>query len=138
MLQLALVFGFWHFQNIVFNIYNKKVLNVFSFPWLLASFQLFAGSIWMLVLWSLKLQPCLKITKPFIIALLGPALFHIIGHISGCVSFSKVVVSFTHVIKLAELEFFVVFSLFLGDKYPLKVWLSVVPIVLGCSWITNQ
>ncbi|GMI84579.1 xylulose 5-phosphate/phosphate translocator [Hibiscus trionum] len=131
--QLALVFGFWYFQNIVFNIYNKKALNVFPFPWLLASFQLFAGSVWMLVLWSFKLQPFSKITKPFIIALLGPALFHTIGHISGCVSFSKVAVSFTHVIKSSEPVFSVVFSSFLGDTYPLKVWLSIVPIVLGCS-----
>ena len=87
----------------------------------------------MLVLWSLKLKPCPKITKPFIVALLGPALFHTIGHISACVSFSKVAVSFTHVIKSSEPVFSVVFSSFLGDTYPLKVWLSIVPIVLGCS-----
>lgn len=132
-LKLALVFGFWYFQNIVFNIYNKKALNIFPFPWLLASFQLFVGSIWMLVLWSLKLQPCPKITKPFIIALLGPALFHTIGHISACVSFSKVAVSFTHVIKSAEPVFSVIFSSVLGDRYPVQVWLSILPIVLGCS-----
>ncbi|KAG7028686.1 Xylulose 5-phosphate/phosphate translocator, chloroplastic, partial [Cucurbita argyrosperma subsp. argyrosperma] len=132
-LQLAVVFGLWYFQNIVFNIYNKKVLNVFSFPWLLASFQLFTGSIWMLVLWSLKLQPCPKISKPFIMALLGPALFHTIGHISACVSFSKVAVSFTHVIKSAEPVFSVLFSSFLGDSYPIQVWLSILPIVFGCS-----
>ncbi|XP_024032550.1 xylulose 5-phosphate/phosphate translocator, chloroplastic-like, partial [Morus notabilis] len=131
--QLAVVFGLWYFQNIVFNIYNKKALNVFPFPWLLASFQLFVGSIWMLLLWSLKLQPRPKISKPFILALLGPALFHTIGHISACVSFSKVAVSFTHVIKSSEPVFSVVFSSFLGDKYPLSVWLSILPIVLGCS-----
>ncbi|KAK7246106.1 hypothetical protein RIF29_40965 [Crotalaria pallida] len=132
-LKLALVFGLWYFQNIVFNIYNKKALNIFPFPWLLASFQLFVGSIWMLVLWSLKLQPCPKISKPFIIALLGPALFHTIGHISACVSFSKVAVSFTHVIKSAEPVFSVIFSSVLGDRYPIQVWLSILPIVLGCS-----
>ncbi|KAH7849287.1 hypothetical protein Vadar_015696 [Vaccinium darrowii] len=132
-LQLAVVFGLWYFQNIVFNIYNKKALNIFPFPWLLASFQLFVGSVWMLFLWSFKLQPCPKITKPFVIALLGPALFHTIGHISACVSFSKVAVSFTHVIKSSEPVFSVVFSSFLGDSYPLKVWLSIIPIVLGCS-----
>ncbi|KAK7303532.1 hypothetical protein RJT34_14439 [Clitoria ternatea] len=132
-LKLALVFGLWYFQNIVFNIYNKKVLNIFPFPWLLASFQLFVGSIWMLALWSLKLQPCPKISKPFIIALLGPALFHTIGHISACVSFSKVAVSFTHVIKSAEPVFSVIFSSVLGDRYPIQVWLSILPIVLGCS-----
>ncbi|KAE9594820.1 putative sugar phosphate transporter domain-containing protein [Lupinus albus] len=132
-LKLALVFGLWYFQNIVFNIYNKKTLNIFPFPWLLASFQLFVGSIWMLVLWSLKLQPCPKISKPFIIALLGPALFHTVGHISACVSFSKVAVSFTHVIKSAEPVFSVIFSSVLGDRYPIQVWLSILPIVLGCS-----
>lgn len=132
-LRLALVFGFWYFQNVVFNIYNKKVLNLFPFPWLLATFQLFVGSVWMLVLWSLKLQPCPKITRPFIFALLGPALFHTVGHISACVSFSKVAVSFTHVIKSSEPVFSVVFSSFLGDIYPLRVWLSILPIVLGCS-----
>ncbi|XP_059651751.1 xylulose 5-phosphate/phosphate translocator, chloroplastic [Cornus florida] len=132
-LKLVLVFGFWYFQNIVFNIYNKKALNVFPFPWFLASFQLFVGSVWMLFLWSSKLQPCPKITKPFIVALLGPALFHTIGHISACVSFSKVAVSFTHVIKSSEPVFSVVFSSFLGDTYPIKVWLSILPIVMGCS-----
>lgn len=87
----------------------------------------------MLVLWSLKLQPCPKISKPFIIALLGPALFHTIGHISACVSFSKVAVSFTHVIKSAEPVFTVLFSTVLGESYPLQVWLSILPIVFGCS-----
>ncbi|CAK9177454.1 unnamed protein product, partial [Ilex paraguariensis] len=132
-LQLAVIFGLWYFQNIVFNVYNKKVLNIFSFPWFLASFQLFCGSLWMLILWSFKLQPCPKISKSFIIALLGPALFHTIGHISACVSFSKVAVSFTHVIKSAEPVFSVMFSSFLGDTYPLTIWLSIIPIVMGCS-----
>ncbi|EOA22763.1 hypothetical protein CARUB_v10003476mg [Capsella rubella] len=132
-LQLGIVFGLWYFQNIVFNIFNKKALNVFPYPWLLASFQLFAGSIWMLILWSFKLYPCPKISKPFIIALLGPALFHTIGHISACVSFSKVAVSFTHVIKSAEPVFSVIFSSLLGDSYPIAVWLSILPIVMGCS-----
>ncbi|KAI4312539.1 hypothetical protein MLD38_037346 [Melastoma candidum] len=131
--QLAVVFGLWYFQNIVFNIYNKKALNVFPFPWFLATFQLFVGSVWMLLLWSFKLQPCPKISKSFVVALLGPALFHTIGHISACVSFSKVAVSFTHVIKSAEPVFSVVFSSFLGDSYPLAVWLSILPIVFGCS-----
>ncbi|RXI06625.1 hypothetical protein DVH24_025761 [Malus domestica] len=131
--QLALIFGLWYFQNIVFNVYNKKVLNVFPYPWLLGSFQLFAGSVWMFILWSLKLQPRPKISKPFIVALLGPALFHTIGHISACVSFSKVAVSFTHVIKSSEPVFSVVFSSFLGDSYPLQVWLSILPIVMGCA-----
>ncbi|WOK99060.1 xylulose 5-phosphate/phosphate translocator, chloroplastic [Canna indica] len=134
-LRLAIVFGFWYFQNVVFNIYNKKVLNVFPYPWLLASFQLLAGSLWMAALWLSGIQPFPRpLGRRFFLALLGPALFHTIGHISACVSFSKVAVSFTHVIKSSEPVFSVVFSALLGVKlYPLPVWLSVLPIVAGCS-----
>ncbi|XP_010942965.1 xylulose 5-phosphate/phosphate translocator, chloroplastic [Elaeis guineensis] len=132
-LYLAVVFGLWYFQNVVFNIYNKKVLNIFPYPWLLASFQLFVGSLWMAFLWASRLQPFPRVSKRFFVALLGPALFHTIGHISACVSFSKVAVSFTHVIKASEPVFSVVFSAFLGRFYPIHVWLSVLPIVAGCS-----
>ncbi|KAF3321590.1 Xylulose kinase [Carex littledalei] len=133
-IKLALVFVFWYAQNVIFNIYNKKVLNVFPYPWLLASFQLLAGSLWMLSLWSLRLQPMPRLSGRFIAALLGPALFHTIGHISACVSFSRVAVSFTHVIKSAEPVFSVVLSAVILRKfYPVQVWLSIVPIVAGCS-----
>eukprot|EP01018_Ginkgo_biloba_P004914 Gb_37426 [translate_table: standard] len=131
--QLGTYFGLWYLYNVIFNIYNKKVLNVFPYPWLLASFQLFSGVVWMLGLWGFKLQPCPPIRKEFVIALLVPAFFHTVGHISACVSFSKVAVSFTHVIKSAEPVFSVIFSSFLGDTYPILVWLSLIPIVFGCS-----
>lgn len=36
-------------------------------------------------------------------------------------------------IKSAEPVFSVIFSSFLGDTYPLAVWLSILPIVMGCS-----
>lgn len=132
-LKLGTYFGLWYFHNVIFNIYNKKALNVFPYPWLMASFQLFCGAIWMFGLWGFKLQPFPSVTKEFLIALLGPALFHAIGHISACVSFSKVAVSFTHVIKSAEPVFSVIFSSFLGESYPILVWLSIFPIVFGCS-----
>ncbi|KAK1262111.1 hypothetical protein QJS04_geneDACA008975 [Acorus gramineus] len=129
-----MVFVLWYLQNIIFNIYNKKILNVFPYPWFLATFQLFVGSLWMLFLWSSRLQPYSKPSKDFLLALLGPALFHTVGHISACVSFSKVAVSFTHVIKSSEPAFSVLFSSLLGtDRYPPIVWLSILPIVLGCS-----
>ncbi|KAM0935291.1 putative sugar phosphate transporter domain-containing protein [Dioscorea sansibarensis] len=132
-LQLALVFGLWYFQNVVFNIYNKKVLNLFPFPWLLASFQLLVGSIWMSILWLSGLQSFPRVNKRFLSALLVPALFHTIGHISACIAFSKVTVSFTHVIKSSEPVFSVILSALHGQFYPIHVWLSVLPIVAGCS-----
>ncbi|EHA8588018.1 Xylulose 5-phosphate/phosphate translocator, chloroplastic [Cocos nucifera] len=132
-LHLALVLGLWYFHNVIFNIFNKKVLNLFPYPWLLASFQLLVGSLWMGFLWASRLQPFPRVSKKFFAALLGPALFHAIGHVSACVSFSKVAVSFTHVIKASEPVFSVVLSALHGRFYPLHVWLSVLPIVAGCS-----
>ncbi|MFS7954287.1 putative sugar phosphate transporter domain-containing protein [Helianthus anomalus] len=66
---------------------------------------------WFFGLQSFNLAPP-KIDKYFIIALLGPTLFHTIGHISTCVSFYKVAVSFTHVIKSAKPVFSVVLQNF--------------------------
>lgn len=133
LLQLGTYFGLWYFYNVIFNIYNKKTLNVFPFPWLLGSFQLLAGALWMLGLWSLKLMPCPPVNQEFLTALAVPAFFHTVGHISACVSFSKVAVSFTHIIKAAEPVFSVIFSSFLGQSYPFLVWLSILPIVFGCA-----
>ncbi|XP_074263105.1 xylulose 5-phosphate/phosphate translocator, chloroplastic-like [Silene latifolia] len=120
--NLSVIFGLWCFQNIIFTIYYKKCLNIFPFPWLLASLQLLVGSIWTVFCWSFKFQPCPKITKPFINALLLPALFHTIGHISQ-----------PHVIRSAEPVFSLIFSTFLGERYRLLVWISILPIVFGCS-----
>ncbi len=51
-------------------------------------------------MWALKLQPVPKVNKKLIIDLAPVALFHTIAHVSACVSFSKMAVSFTHVIKV--------------------------------------
>lgn len=131
--QLTTYFGMWYLYNVIFNIYNKKALNVFPFPWFQATFQLLAGAVWMAGLWGTRLQPCPPVTKEFIKALLVPAFFHTVGHIAACFSFSKVAVSFTHIIKSAEPVFSVAFSSVLGESYPLLVWLSLIPIMFGCG-----
>ncbi|CAL1395077.1 unnamed protein product [Linum trigynum] len=117
-LKLATAFKLWYFHNVIFNIYNKKSLNVFPYPWFLATFQLFTGCIWMLASWSIN-RRLPKISKEFLLALLGPTLFHTVTQISACVSYSNVAVSFTYVIKSVEPVFFVTFSSFLGEIFPL-------------------
>lgn len=69
-----------------------------------------------------------------ILALLPVALFHTIGHVTACVSFSQMAVSFAHIVKAAEPVFSVALSgPLLGVQYPLYVWASLLPIVAGCS-----
>ena len=85
-------------------------------------------------MWALKLQPVPKVSKQLIIDLAPVALFHTIAHVAACVSFSKMAVSFTHVIKASEPVFSVVFaSLFMGAKFSGATYLSLIPIVGGCS-----
>lgn len=59
---------------------------------------------------------------------------HTIGHVAATVSMSKVAVSFTHIIKSAEPAFSVIVSrFFLGETFPVPVYLSLVPIIGGCA-----
>jgi solute carrier family 35 protein E1 len=74
------------------------------------------------------------VDKGFLLALLPVGFFHTVGHVAACVSFSQMAVSFTHVIKASEPVLSVALSgPLLGVNYPLYVWLSLLPIVLGCS-----
>lgn len=54
-LNIGMKFAVWWSLNVVFNIYNKKVLNVYPFPWLTSTLSLAAGSGIMLISWALKI-----------------------------------------------------------------------------------
>lgn len=124
----------WYAFNIVFNILNKSTLNVFPAPYFLSTLQLAASGLFMVFLWVTKLQPAPRVTPALAKALLPVALFHTVGHVSACVSFSQMAVSFTHIVKAAEPVFSVALAgPLLGETYPVYVWLSLLPIVAGCS-----
>ena len=124
----------WYAFNIIFNILNKSALNVFPAPWFLATFQLCASAVFMMVLWGLGLQQRPNVSMNLLKALIPVAFFHTVGHVSACVSFSQMAVSFTHVVKAAEPVMSVVLSqVILGETYPFYVWLSLMPIIAGCS-----
>lgn len=132
--KVGLYIAGWYAFNIVFNILNKSCLNVFPAPWFLATFQLCASAVFMTVLWTLGLQQRPKVSKELILALIPVAFFHTVGHVSACVSFSQMAVSFTHVVKSAEPVLSVILSqLVLKETYPLYVWGSLMPIIAGCS-----
>jgi hypothetical protein len=118
----------------VFNILNKSTLNIFPAPWFLATFQLMASAAFMCVLWALRLQPVPQVSWADIKALAPVALFHTIGHVSACVSFSQMAVSFAHVVKAAEPVLSVVLAkVILNESTPVYVWMSLLPIIAGCS-----
>lgn len=53
-LKIGVYFATWWALNVVFNIYNKKVLNAFPYPWLTSTLSLAAGSLIMLASWATR------------------------------------------------------------------------------------
>jgi len=132
--KIGVYFATWWALNVVFNIYNKKVLNAFPFPWLTSTLSLAAGSLIMLISWALRIAEAPKTDLEFWKTLLPVAVAHTIGHVAATVSMSKVAVSFTHIIKSGEPAFSVLVSRFiLGETFPMPVYLSLVPIIGGCA-----
>lgn len=54
-LKIGVYFAMWWALNVVFNIYNKKVLNAYPFPWLTSTLSLACGSLIMLVSWATRI-----------------------------------------------------------------------------------
>ncbi|KAK9284859.1 hypothetical protein L1049_024039 [Liquidambar formosana] len=133
-IKIGLYFATWWALNVVFNIYNKKVLNAFPFPWLTSTLSLATGSLMMLVSWATGIAETPKTDVEFWKTLFPVALAHTIGHVAATVSMSKVAVSFTHIIKSGEPAFSVLVSRFLlGETFPAPVYLSLLPIIGGCA-----
>ncbi|XP_015884854.3 glucose-6-phosphate/phosphate translocator 2, chloroplastic [Ziziphus jujuba] len=132
--KIGLYFATWWALNVVFNIYNKKVLNAFPYPWLTSTLSLAAGSLMMLISWATRIAEAPKTDMDFWKSLFPVAVAHTIGHVAATVSMSKVAVSFTHIIKSGEPAFSVLVSRFLlGEAFPLPVYLSLIPIIGGCA-----
>ncbi|XP_022150977.1 glucose-6-phosphate/phosphate translocator 2, chloroplastic-like [Momordica charantia] len=132
--KIGLYFALWWGLNVVFNIYNKKVLNAYPYPWLTSTLSLAVGSLIMLFSWMTRIAEAPKTDFEFWKSLFPVAVAHTIGHVAATVSMSKVAVSFTHIIKSGEPAFSVLVSRFLlGETFPLPVYLSLVPIIGGCA-----
>ncbi|CAI0379975.1 unnamed protein product [Linum tenue] len=132
--KIGIYFATWWALNVVFNIYNKKVLNAFPYPWLTSTLSLACGSLMMLISWATRITPAPKTDFEFWKTLFPVAVAHTIGHVAATVSMSKVAVSFTHIIKSGEPAFSVLVSRFiLGESFPAGVYLSLLPIIGGCA-----
>lgn len=58
--KIGIYFATWWALNVVFNIYNKKVLNAFPYPWLTSTLSLACGSLIMLVSWATRIAEAPK------------------------------------------------------------------------------
>lgn len=133
-LQLAAMFGIWYLLNIYYNINNKQVLKVFTFPATVTACQFGCGTLLILFMWGFRLHPIPKISKSQFTAIFSLAAIHTLGNLLTNISLGRVAVSFTHTIKAMEPFFTVLLSaLFLAERPSLLIVSSLVPIVGGVA-----
>ena len=58
--KIGIYFATWWALNVVFNIYNKKVLNAYPYPWLTSTLSLACGSLMMLISWATRIAEAPK------------------------------------------------------------------------------
>ena len=63
--KIGIYFATWWALNVVFNIYNKKVLNAYPYPWLTSTLSLACGSLMMLISWATRIAEAPKTDLEF-------------------------------------------------------------------------
>jgi len=125
----------WYALNVAYNIYNKKVLNVFALPITFGTLQLGIGLLYVLPVWFLGLRKAPDLSMQTFKTITPAAAFHTVGHIATVVALGAGSVSFTHIIKASEPIFSTILSaLILKEFQPLVVVATLLPVVGGVAY----
>jgi len=122
----------WYILNIGYNIYNKKCLIAYPFPWAVALYQMAFGWLIFVPLWLLKVRKVPSLTMAQAIKISPSALGHLATHVGAVIAFFSGAVSFGHIVKASEpvvsslLNF-----LFMGEVLKWQVYASLLPIIGG-------
>mmetsp|Transcript_12012 Transcript_12012/g.28754 ORF Transcript_12012/g.28754 Transcript_12012/m.28754 type:complete len:426 (-) Transcript_12012:151-1428(-) len=122
----------WYAFNIGYNIYNKKALISYPYPWACALWQMSFGWLIFVPLWILRIRKTPKLTVSQAVTLAPSALGHLATHVGAVIAFFAGAVSFGHIVKASEpvVSSFLNFA-FLGEVMPWQVYASLLPIIGG-------
>eukprot|EP00929_Paragymnodinium_shiwhaense_P104920 TRINITY_DN6974_c0_g1_i1.p1 TRINITY_DN6974_c0_g1~~TRINITY_DN6974_c0_g1_i1.p1 ORF type:complete len:470 (-),score=106.16 TRINITY_DN6974_c0_g1_i1:520-1929(-) len=122
----------WYGFSIAFNIYFKRAVTVFPFPWACAWFQIASGCVIFGPLWAFGLRAAPKLTFEDVLKLLPAAACHVILQVGAVIAFAGGSVSFVHVVKAFEPVISAIFAVvFLGSVSGWPVYASLLPIIIG-------
>ena len=125
----------WYGFNIQFNIQNKQLLNAMPLPWTVSILELGAGSLYIGLLWLLKLRQRPVVEKKDVKTLSTLSWFHAVSHITAVSAIGAGAVSFTHVVKSAEPFFSAFFAgVFFKQYFHPFVYAALIPVVGGVSY----
>jgi len=130
--SVLIYIGLWYVFNIGYNIYNKKALITYPYPWACALWQMAFGWLIFVPLWLFGIRKVPKLTVKEAITLSPSALGHLATHVGAVIAFFAGAVSFGHIVKASEPVVSSILNfIFMGEKLALPVYLSLLPIIGG-------
>lgn len=134
-LELSAYFALWYALNIVYNIVNKKVLNVLPAPLIIGTLQFGVGAIFCSLLWILRLRPAPTLTPNGHRAIRHIGAYHAAGQLASMISLGAGPVSFTHIVKALEPVFSALVSgIALHEWLPPQVYATLIPVIGGVGY----
>jgi len=134
-LTIGFYFAAWYALNIVYNIVNKKVLNVLPAPLIVGTFQFGIGALYCALVWFVRLRPMPKLTATGKQSVISVGLYHALGQLASMISLGAGPVSFTHIVKAMEPFFSAVVSgLYFQKWMKPQVYLTLIPVVCGVGY----
>jgi len=134
-LKIGAYFGLWYALNVIYNIVNKKVLNVVPAPLTVGTIQFGIGALYAGLLWATKLRATPKLTDKGKEVCWKVGVYHSSGQLLSMVSLGAGPVSFTHIVKALE-PFFsaLVSALVFGKWMKPQVYATLIPVVGGVGY----
>lgn len=134
-LELSAYFALWYALNIVYNIVNKKVLNVLPAPLIIGTLQFGVGALFCSLLWILRLRPIPTLTPNGHRAIRHIGAHHAAGQLASMISLGAGPVSFTHIVKALEPVFSALVSgIALQEWLPPQVYATLIPVIGGVGY----
>lgn len=134
-LKVAFYFGLWYALNILYNISNKKVLNVLPLPLTVASIQLGIGAMYVGVIWFLQIRPMPRLTPMGKVIVKRVGVCHMSGQILTVTALGAGTVSFAHIVKASEPFFSAAISAIVFQRWMKpQVYATLLPVVGGVAF----
>jgi len=134
-LKITAYFALWYALNVVYNIVNKKVLNVLPAPLTVGSIQFGIGGIYAALLWITRVRACPELTAKGREICWKIGAYHSSGQLLSMVSLGAGPVSFTHIVKALEPFFSAIVSALVFKKWMKpQVYATLIPVVGGVGY----
>lgn len=134
-LKVGFYFSLWYALNVIYNIVNKKVLNVIPAPLTVGTIQFGIGGLYAAAFWLLRLRQMPKLTDKGKDICWKIGVYHASGQLLSMISLGAGPVSFTHIVKALE-PFFsaLVSALVFGKWMKPQVYATLIPVVGGVGY----